>query len=156
MNNLLPDDFIDFIKLLQTNSVEFLICGGHAVTFHGYPRLTMDFDILIKPTEENADKIMNALTDFGFGDAGILRELFLQEGTAITMGVQPNQIDLLTSVGTSLQTEKVFDNAVKGKLEHFDVLYISKADLIAAKRAAGRTKDLADVEELLKIEDEII
>ena len=59
-----------------------------------------------------------------------------------------NQIDLLTSVGSFIQTEKVFENAVHGKLEQFDVLYISKADLITAKRAAGRTKDLADVEEL--------
>ena len=152
MLGILTEDFKDFIRLLQGYGVEFLICGGHAVSFHGYPRLTMDFDILINPTTENADKMMKVLTDFGFGDVGISKELFLREGTAITMGVQPNQIDLLTSVGACVETVNVFENAVPGRLEQFDVLYISKADLIAAKRAAGRAKDLADVEELLKID----
>ena len=150
MNSILTDDFRDFIDLLIRHEVEFLICGGHAVGFHGYPRLTMDFDLLLKPTEKNADKIMKVLGEFGFAKAGINREAFLAEGTAITLGVQPNQIDLLTSA-SSQPTEEIFKNAVKGKLENFEVLYISKGDLIQAKKAAGRAKDIADVEELEKI-----
>ena len=150
MNSILTDDFRDFIDLLIKNEVEFLICGGHAVGFHGYPRLTMDFDLLFNPTEKNADKIMKVLGEFGFGKAGISREAFLAEGTAITLGVQPNQIDLLTSA-SSQPTKEIFQNAVNGKLENFEVLYISKDDLIQAKKNAGRTKDLADVEELEKI-----
>jgi hypothetical protein len=140
----------DFISLLQKHKVEFLICGGHAVGFYGYPRLTMDFDFLFQPTSYNAEKIMNVLKEFGFGDAGIPESAFLSEGTAVTLGVQPNQIDLLTSV-SSINTESIFNNAVKGKLEDFEVLYISKYDLIQCKKAAGRAKDLADVEELEKI-----
>jgi len=145
-------DFNDFIELLIKHQVEFLICGGHAVGYYGYPRLTMDFDILLNPTDENAIKTMNVLEEFGFGEAGINKEAFLYEGTAITLGVQPNQIDLLTSVSTQ-PTEEVFKHAQKGKLEDFDVLYIAKEDLIRAKKEAGRAKDLADIEELAKIDN---
>jgi len=150
MKAILTDDLRDFINLLIKYEVKFLICGGHAVGFHGYPRLTMDFDLLLNPTEESANRIMKVLQEFGFGEAGIKREVFLQEGTAITLGVQPNQIDLLTSV-SKVATHDIFKNAVNGKLEEFDVLYISKDDLIKCKKAAGRAKDLADVEELEKI-----
>ncbi len=151
MRSFLTDDFKDFLHCLRKHGVEFLVCGGHAVVFHGYPRLTMDFDILVKPSPENAAKIVQALNEFGFGDAGIPMEAFLAEGTAVTLGAQPNQIDLLTSVGPGISTSSVFRNAVSGKLEDFEVLYISKDDLIAAKKAAGRPKDMADVDELLKV-----
>lgn len=150
MSSILTDDFRDFINLLINHEVKFLICGGHAVGFHGYPRLTMDFDLLCEPSELNAQKIMNVLDEFGFGNAGITKTAFLQDGTAVTLGVQPNQIDLLTSV-SKVATHDIFKNAVNGKLEEFDVLYISKDDLITCKKAAGRAKDLADVEELEKI-----
>ena len=148
--NILTEDFKDFLKLLQKYKVKFLVCGGHAVGFYGYPRLTMDFDLLIEPDKENAVKLINALNEFGFGKCGITESAFLKEGTAVTLGSQPNQIDLLTSVGC-VSTYEVFKHAVEGKLEDFNILYISKEDLIKCKKAAGRLKDLADVEELEKI-----
>ncbi|MBN1865173.1 MAG: hypothetical protein JW808_09760 [Victivallales bacterium] len=147
---ILTKDFEDFIELLIKHKVEFLVCGGHAVGYHGYPRLTMDFDLLVNPNEKNAEKIMAALDEFGFGKSGINKELFLQEGTAVTLGVQPNQIDLLTSV-SSQPTKDVLKHAVTGKLAQFDVLYISREDLIRAKKEAGRPKDIADIYELDKI-----
>jgi len=110
----------------------------------------MDFDILVKPSEENADGMMLVLNEFGFGNAGIERSVFLSEGTAVTMGVQPNQIDLLTSI-SSQPTNEVFENVVPGKLENFEVAFVSRDDLIRAKKEAARLKDLADVEELQKI-----
>jgi len=148
--NILTKDFKDFLTLLQKNNVKFLICGGHAVGFYGYPRLTMDFDLLIEPSKENAERIINALNEFGFGSCGITESAFLEEGTAVTLGAQPNQIDLLTSV-SNVSTYEIFKNAVNGQLEDFDILYISKDDLIKCKKAAGRLKDLADVEELEKM-----
>ncbi|NOY74278.1 MAG: hypothetical protein GXP32_00610 [Kiritimatiellaeota bacterium] len=150
MRSILTDDFRDFIALLIEHNIDFLVCGGHAVGFHGYPRLTMDFDILVKPSEENADGMMLVLNEFGFGNAGIERSVFLSEGTAVTMGVQPNQIDLLTSI-SSQPTNEVFENVVPGKLENFEVAFVSRDDLIRAKKEAARLKDLADVEELQKI-----
>ncbi len=150
--NFLTEDFKDFLNLLQKNNIKFLICGGHAVGYHGYPRLTRVFDLLFEPTEENADKIMKTLHEFGFGfgNIGISKKVFSSEGSAITLGVQPNQIDLLTSV-SEVKTSEIFQRAVKGKLEEFDVLFISKEDLIKCKKSAGRLKDLADIEELEKI-----
>jgi len=148
--NDLTRDFKDFLQLLEKHKVKFLICGGHAVGFYGYPRLTMDFDILIYPSKANAEKIMAALNEFGFGKAGIPLEAFLREGTAVTLGAQPNQIDLLTSVSAQPAVE-IFKNAVQGKLEDFNVLFISKNDLINAKKSSSRLKDRADAEELEKM-----
>ncbi len=111
----------------------------------------MDFDLLIEPSKGNVEKIINVLNEFGFGSCGIAESTFLEAGTAVTLGVQPNQIDLLTSVSKE-STSKIFINAVKGKLENFEVLYISRADLIKCKKATGRLKDLADIEELERID----
>lgn len=148
--SVLTKDFEDFLNLLQKYGVKFVVCGGHAVGFYGYPRLTMGFDLLFQPDTDNAKKIIRVLNEFGFGSSGITESAFLEEGTAVTLGVQPNQIDLLTSV-TNLLTCDIFKNAVKRKLEDFDVLYISKDDLIKCKKAVGRLKDLADIEELEKV-----
>ncbi|MCH2205166.1 MAG: hypothetical protein MK132_04750 [Lentisphaerales bacterium] len=113
----------------------------------------MDFDILILPNSENAKLLMNCLDDFGFGGVSELREeLFCQRGTVFSLGVQPNQIDLLTSISTQSEID-VFENKIMGKLESFDVYYVSLEDLLRAKKEAGRLKDLLDIEELRKVND---
>jgi cell division septum initiation protein DivIVA len=105
---------------------------------------------IIEPSKENAERIINVLNEFGFGSCGITESAFLEKGTAVTLGSQPNQIDLLTSV-SQVSTHEIFKNAKNGQLEDFNILYISKNDLIKCKNAVGRLKDLADVEELEKI-----
>ncbi len=139
----------DFLNLLNSHEVEYLVCGGHAVGFHGYPRLTMDLDVLVKPTRQNAVKVMAALKDFGFGEAGIDIVMLLRKGVAITLGSQPNQIDILTSISKN-DPPRLFNNKVCGVLDDIPVGFVAKDDLLRAKRAAGRAKDLADVEELEK------
>jgi hypothetical protein len=147
----LSKDMLDLLQLLQKNEVEFLVCGGHAVCFYGYPRMTMDFDLLIKPNETNAERLIQSLLEFGFGGVGELKkELFCQRGTVFTLGVQPNQIDLLTSV-SSQSEEEVFSHQVLGEMEGLSLNFISYNDLIRAKKEAGRLKDQLDVEELEKI-----
>ncbi len=144
----LTDDFREFITLLHKYDVSFAICGGHAVAFYGFPRLTMDFDILILPNEVNAKKLMMALSDFGFGNIPQLNEnLFQNEGTVFSLGVQPNQIDLLTSM-SSQSVEDIFSHKVEGTLDGLNVYYVSKDDLIRAKKEANRLKDQLDIEEL--------
>ncbi|MDD7986925.1 hypothetical protein PQO01_18405 [Lentisphaera marina] len=138
----------DFIHLLKKYEVEFLVCGGHAVAFYGYPRMTLDFDLLIKPDPMNAKKIMQCLRDFGFGSVKELsEEKFCQRGTVFTLGVQPNQIDLLTSVSSQDENE-IFSNQVKGALADITLNFISFDDLIRAKKEANRLKDQLDVQEL--------
>jgi hypothetical protein len=140
-------DMQEFLRLLNHHQVEFAVCGGHAVAYHGYSRLTMDVDILILPSEENARRLGLALTDFGFGNAGIPLAAFTKEGTAVSLGVQPNQIDLLTSM-SSQPTAEIIHNGVPAVLADIPVLVTAKADLIRAKREAARPKDLADLCEL--------
>ena len=142
---------LDFLRILQKNEVEFLICGGHAVCFYGFPRMTMDFDILVKPNETNAERLMQSLLEFGFGGVRELKkELFCQRGTVFTLGAQPNQIDLLTSV-SSQNEEEIFSHQVLGQMEGLSLNFISYDDLIRAKKEAGRLKDQLDVEELEKL-----
>jgi len=145
--HLLSKDMKEFIELLHRHQVEFLICGGHAVAFHGYPRLTMDLDLLVKPSPANARRLMAALADFGFGNADIPPTAFTRRGSAVTLGAQPNQIDLLTSIGKT-DDASLFSRAVPGELDGIPVRYVAKPDLIKAKREAGRPKDLADIDEL--------
>jgi len=146
----LSEDITSLIHLLNKHAVEFAICGGHAVAYHGYPRMTMDVDLLIMPTPENACRVMEALEEFGFGNVGIPQDAFVHEGTAITLGEQPNQVDLLTSMSHE-PTEKVMERTVDGELAGITVRFVGLRDLLEAKREAGRPKDLADIDELEKM-----
>lgn len=145
----IPTDIKTLINLFIEHKVRFAVCGGHAVAHHGYPRMTMDIDLLIDPTKENAKRVMAALDQFGFGNAGIPEEAFTKEKTAITLGQQPNQIDLLTSM-SSISTSEIIKNSVSGKLAEIKLKFVSRGDLMEAKRQAGRPKDLADLDELEK------
>ncbi len=142
------DDMKELVSLFLKHEVEFAVCGGFAVAHYGYIRATMDFDLLVLPDEENARRIMAALRDFGFGDAGISEEAFHSTGTAITLGAQPNQIDLLTSM-SSKPPREILDNAVTGQLHGVTLKVVSFEDLLAAKRESNRPKDRMDVEELI-------
>lgn len=147
----ITEDFAEFLSLLKKHHVDYAICGGHAVAFYGFPRMTLDFDILVNPTENNAKNLMCALNEFGFGDIPDLNEaLFCQKGVVFSLGVQPNQIDLLTSMSSQPETE-IFEHKVVGELEGIEVFFVSYDDLLRAKKEAGRLKDLLDIEELEKL-----
>jgi len=145
----LSKDMRELLRLLQKHQVTFAVCGGFAVAYHGHVRMTADFDLLIGPDRENARRLMAALREFGFGHAGFDEEGLTRPGVAITLGVQPNQIDLLTSM-SSQDTAEVLRNAEAGELGGFHVKFVSRDDLIRAKREAARPKDLSDVEELCR------
>jgi predicted nucleotidyltransferase len=144
------DDMRALVKLFVKHNVQFAVCGGFAVAHYGYVRATMDFDLLVLPDERNARRIMAALEDFGFGDTGIPEAAFCNKGTAITLGAQPNQIDLLTSMG-SKDPREIIDNAVIVQLQGMTVKVVSYEDLLAAKKASDRPKDRIDVEELIRL-----
>jgi hypothetical protein len=94
----LNKDLREFIELLNLNEVEYLVVGAFAVAFHGFPRYTGDLDLLVRPTGENADRVLRTLSQFGFGNAGIKAADFQSPGMVIQLGVQPNRIDLLTAI----------------------------------------------------------
>ena len=139
-------DFREFIALLNSHEVKFLIVGGHAVTFHGYPRYTGDLDIWVAIDPANALRVEKVLKDFGFGS--IFSEAdFSKAGYAIQLGRPPYRIDILTSIDGA-----DFESAYPlRKLVHADGVelpFIGLDHLLANKRAAGRPQDLLDVSKL--------
>lgn len=144
----LSDDMKDLLRIFNRNQVSYAVCGGFAVANHGFVRMTLDLDLLIDPAPENAANVLKSLAEFGFGAAGIELQHLTAPSTAITLGMQPNQIDLLTKM-SSASTTDVLNRAEETLLEGLPVRIVSKADLILAKQEANRPKDRIDLEELL-------
>jgi len=146
------DDMRELIVFFFYFCVDFAVCGGFAVAHYGFIRMTMDFDLLVLPSPENAEKIVDALNEFGFGDAGFSIETFMEPGAAITLGEQPNQIDLLTSM-SSQPTAEILGQANVVEIEGVEMKVVAYRDLLSAKKEAGRGKDLIDIEELEKLRE---
>lgn len=142
----LPDDFREFLRCLNGRSVEYLVLGGHAVSFHGYPRFTHDVDLHVRPQLANAERLLDALRDFGFGTIQMTASEFTEPVT-VALGHAPYQIDLMTYI-KGVDLEEAWANRVEGELDGVRVPFISKAHLIANKLAVGRPEDHADVARL--------
>lgn len=140
-------DFRDLLELLNENGVEYLIVGGYALAFHGAPRFTGDIDVFVRPSPKNAERILNALTAFGFSFSNLDVDDFQTPGRVVQLGVPPVRVDLITSISgvTWEQAQAHRQPAVFGDVP---VAYIGRAEFVANKRASGRKKDLADLEAL--------
>jgi hypothetical protein len=143
----LTADFKEFLQSLNARGVEYLVIGGHAVAFHGYPRATADLDVWIAISRENADRIVAALQDFGFSVPDLDCQLFLRADRVIRMGIAPNRIEIQTGID-GVKFNDCYLRRVEGKLEDITVNFISLLDLKINKRASGRNKDLADLDNL--------
>jgi predicted nucleotidyltransferase len=143
----LHKDLREFVGLLLSQGVEFLVVGGHAVAFHGYPRLTEDVDLFIRPSLENGTRIVKALELFGFGSVGLTADDFTAPDRMIQLGRAPNRIDLLTRLW-GLTFDEAWASRVPGDLDGLQVFVIGREELIRNKRATARTQDLADAEKL--------
>jgi hypothetical protein len=140
-------DFKDLLRFLNEEKVSYMIAGGYAVMHHSQPRYTKDLAIWIKPSLENADALMRVFQKFGIPMMGLTREDFATVGTQLNLGVEPNQIDLLTVI-PGLDFDQAWKGHVTTDAEGFPIHYLGKSDLIKAKQAAGRLQDLADLDEL--------
>ncbi len=143
----LSQDLKEFLQLLETHQVEYLVVGGFAVAAHGHPRYTKDIDLWVRPSAENARKLVNCLQEFGFASFGIKAEDFLEPDVVIQLGHPPNRIDLLTQP-SGVDFEAFYSNRVRTLLEGVPVNLIDLESLKANKRASGRHQDLADLENL--------
>ena len=137
----------EFIGLLNSRGVEYVIVGAYSLAFHGRPRYTGDLDILIRPSRENAVRIGTILRDFGFANTAFSEADFVEPNQMIQLGRAPNRIDLLTGISGVL-TEEALETKVSTDLEGIPVFVLSKELLIQNKRAVGRPQDLADLEQL--------
>lgn len=141
-----PNEFREFLKLLISAGVDFTLIGGYAVAFHGFVRYTGDIDLFYRLNQENVEKLKTALMAFGFSRSELTDSLF-EPGQIIRIGVPPVRIELLNEISGVTQDE-AWSHRVPGTYEKLKVSFISLDDLIRNKRAAGRAKDLRDLEEL--------
>jgi hypothetical protein len=143
----LPPDFSEFLRLLSEHEVRYLLVGGYAVGYHGYVRATADMDVWTPRERENAERLVAALREFGFGTSELTPELFLLEGRVVRMGVPPIRIEILTSI-SGVEFDECYADRIVEEWDDARVNIISLPKLKENKRASGRSKDLADLEYL--------
>jgi len=143
----LPPDFKEFLKLLKEHNVRYLLIGGYAVGYHGYPRATAHMDIWVAIQLDNAQKIVAALQEFGFNLPELSPDIFLKREQIIRMGVPPIRLEITTSI-SGVEFDPCYQERVIDNLDGIEVNLISLEYLKINKRASGRYKDLNDLENL--------
>jgi predicted nucleotidyltransferase len=143
----LPADFKEFLRLLNEHHVEYLLIGGYVVAYHGYPRPTGDMDVWVAIHARNAERIVAALKAFGFDLPELSPDLFLEEDQIIRMGVPPLRIEIATTI-SGVTFAECYATRVVDVIDEVEVSMIDLTHLKLNKRAAGRYKDLADLENL--------
>ena len=143
----LPNDFKEFLKLLNSHQVEYLLIGGYAVSYHGHPRTTADMDIWVAIQKENAEKVVTVLKAFGFDTPQLTADLFLRENQIIRMGTPPMRIELLTTI-SGVRFGECYSERIIGIIDDVEVQIINLEHLKRNKQASGREKDLADLKHL--------
>ena len=143
----IPNDFKEFLRLLNSRGVEYLLVGGYAVGYHGYPRPTADMEIWIRIHPDNANRIVAALKEFGFAVPELSANLFQKEGQIIRMGVPPIRLEIITSA-SGVDFAECYAERVVGILDGVEASIINLKHLRINKQASGRHKDLNDIENL--------
>lgn len=143
----LPKDFSEFLKLLNSKQIEYLLIGGWAVGYYGYPRATGDMDIWVSRKKENADKLIEAFKEFGFDVPDLSTELFTKENQITRIGVPPLRIEILTTI-SGVAFEDCFPKRKVVLIDDININLISLEDLKKNKAASKRYRDLDDLEKL--------
>lgn len=143
----LHPDFKDFLRLLNSFGVKYLVVGGYAVGYYGYPRATGDLDVWIAIDDDNAEKTAQALRAFGMPEKETTKNLFTQKNKVIRMGIPPVRIEVITGA-SGVEFDKCYANREIVQINDIEVNFISLEDLKLNKRAAGRHKDLDDLEHI--------
>lgn len=147
MDISLPNDFKEFLKSLNDKGVEYLLIGGYAVAYYGYPRATNDIDVWIAIHPENAERVVAALRDFGFDRPELSIDLFLQANRIVRMGMPPMRIEISTTI-SGVDFAACYAMRRAAILDGVEVPIISLPHLKINKQASGRHKDLNDLENL--------
>ncbi|MDP6779921.1 MAG: hypothetical protein QGI83_24400 [Candidatus Latescibacteria bacterium] len=145
-------DFEGLLRLLEEHRVDYMIVGGYAVAYHGYPRFTNDIDLFFSSADENTTRLRDALMAFGFQEEDLPPEAFRVVGSVLTFGVAPTRVDFINSID-GVTFEEARPNVVRGTYGGVEVSFIGFDELIRNKKATQRTKDRGDVEELTRDED---
>jgi len=143
----LPQDFKEFLRLLNVHQVDYLLIGGYAVGYFGHPRATADMDIWIAMNPDNAERMVTTLKKFGFDLPELSMELFLKEWQIIRLGVPPVRIEISTTI-SGVDFDECFAEKVLADMDGVQVNLISLNHLKINKKASGRHQDLADLDNL--------
>jgi len=143
----LPQDFKEFLKLLNEHDVRYLLIGAYAVNYHGYIRATGDMDVWIAVHPDNAQKIIATLHAFGMEDPALHPDVFLQENKILRMGVPPLRLEITTSI-SGVEFDECYQSRIVDELDGIEVNLIDLENLKKNKKASGRPKDLVDLEKL--------
>ena len=143
----LAPDFDEFIASLIAHGVEFVIVGAYALAFHGAPRFTGDLDILVRPNVEHASRLLAALKAFGFPAIELTPEAVADRRRMLQMGVPPVQIHVMSAI-SGVEWDEAWADRVQGPLGRHTVAFLGRETFLRNKRAAGRPKDLADIDAL--------
>ncbi len=144
---MLSQDFKEFVRSLNDNSVRYLVIGGYAVAFHGHPRYTKDLDVWIELSQANAERMIKALEQFGFASLGLQEKDFLDSNQIIQLGYPPYRIDILTEL-VGVNFESCYSEKITTTIDGVQVNFIGLKNLKENKKAVGRLQDLADLEKL--------
>lgn len=150
---MLNRHFQDFIELLENLGVRYLVVGGYAVGLHGFPRYTGDLDIFVAISDENADKILEAFSKFGFGDLELRRDDFLEQEVVVEIGREPVKIQILTGID-GVTFDECYQGGTYFESGGIRVPFIGLDELLKNKAASPRAKDKIDLDELRRIRAE--
>jgi hypothetical protein len=140
-------DFLDIVRALSDANARFIIVGAYAVNLYVDPRATGDLDIWVEPSAENAGNVLRALKDFGAPITGVSESDFAKPGVTFQIGVAPLRIDILTEI-SGVEFGEAWNDRAMHSFGPFTIPFLGKQTLIKNKRAAARTKDLADLDSL--------
>jgi hypothetical protein len=143
---MLPNsDFRDLLRAFNDEGVRYLVVGGYAFMLYSSPRFTKDLDVWVEPSAENGERVFQALRRFGAPLRGISASDFTQPGQIYQLGVEPNRIDVLTSI-ESLDFAAAWECRQEAEFDNLRAWFLSRKDLIRNKRAVGRPQDLIDAD----------
>jgi hypothetical protein len=144
------EDASDLLRALTDAGADYVVVGAHALAAHGLPRATADFDVLVRPSAENARRVVSALMSFGapLQAHGVGPEDFERPGTVYQLGLPPRRIDLLTSI-SGVDFDEAWGSRLEVAIGDLKVPVLGREALIKNKRATGRGKDLLDLEALV-------
>jgi hypothetical protein len=141
---MIPPDWKEFLSTLLSENTKFLLIGAHALAFHVEARLTEDLDVFVEPSAENAERVMRALSRFGFGNLISDADELSTPGQVFMLGRKPWRIDILTGID-GVTFEEAWESRVRADFHGIDLFVIGRAALLKNKRATGRKKDQVDV-----------
>lgn len=145
----LDSNFADFLKSLNARGVEYLVVGGYAVGYHGFVRATGDLDIFVGLNTANAERLVAAFKDFGIDLPELTPAVFMEPGRMVRIGVPPLRLEVMNGI-SGVAFEECYAKRVEDTIDGLRICFIDRESLLKNKQAAGRPKDLADIDALTK------